>query len=582
MALFTFEWANEGDPFEGRFDEDVFSFEVSHGEGEFATLRVELRNPRVGLLTPDRFLWAWLGQDDGSSAGPEPLFFGRIVGVPESITDEVIQVQFIARPSDYDDQKAALAETLKERPFYDPIWINPTERNNPDVVLEARPAHWHIDRITHEVSISDIIEGEDGTVVLPADAMYANSLKMSYRETPATSISCEATVRWDQAAKGSIDLRTTIAAAFRAAGSPPGVATSYTGQGLQEDWPEKGDSIGAGWTVGEASALRIDGTQYPTVLLGVEMANARAGFPLWYLSPVFSADYEISRSRTEIIRFTITADVQPLTIDAGEDTGLNVSLSSQEVASLIDGDGTTDGSFAPIGDVRRPSYFTTDRGKQSLEYVIVMARARLIAKARAVSLSRDIAFDVATALSCRLSGTINDARLPDAGGTGKVISYSFGLNGDDGTTTGSVTLACTVGRGGSVSDTPGDPDYVASGYVQAGYQVTTGGATALAGGAVTYSDFAATPIDDDGVNLLGLDATTAVLSCVVVGGQTEQEAALAAGTFDDIGAAIEAVNAVATVVALDLLPLTGGPFQTEFAVTTSALKIPKTIDLETP
>ena len=52
--VYSFAWVDGGDAFVDRVDEDVFAFELSHLEGEFATLNVEIRNPRVGLLKHSR------------------------------------------------------------------------------------------------------------------------------------------------------------------------------------------------------------------------------------------------------------------------------------------------------------------------------------------------------------------------------------------------------------------------------------------------------------------------------------------------------------------------------------------------
>ncbi len=51
---------------------------------------------------------------------------------------------------------------MREPPFYDPVFIAEDKRDDPDVVLEARAELWNIDRITHVVSSSDVLVGEDG------------------------------------------------------------------------------------------------------------------------------------------------------------------------------------------------------------------------------------------------------------------------------------------------------------------------------------------------------------------------------------------------------------------------------------
>jgi len=119
-----------------REDEDVFGFTVEHSEGDFAGLEIEIRNPRVGLLAPARKVHAFLSYDTGSEI--KPLFHGRLVGIPDDINQEVVRLQFTARPDDYTAQKAALASTLKVLPYYDPVFVAKDKWEDPDAVLEAR------------------------------------------------------------------------------------------------------------------------------------------------------------------------------------------------------------------------------------------------------------------------------------------------------------------------------------------------------------------------------------------------------------------------------------------------------------
>ena len=56
--IFHFAWVDPGQTsFSSGFareDEQVLSFELSQEEGDFASLRLEVRNPRVGLLSIGR------------------------------------------------------------------------------------------------------------------------------------------------------------------------------------------------------------------------------------------------------------------------------------------------------------------------------------------------------------------------------------------------------------------------------------------------------------------------------------------------------------------------------------------------
>ena len=156
---FYFAWVDPNTAFDPAVhnveDEDVFSFKISQVEGDFASLELVIKNPRVGLLKPGRKVWAWFSMDTGTVI--RPLFLGRIVGLPTNLFESTVTLEFTARPTDFVAQKLALAETLKVLPYYDPIFISPESWGDPDVVLEGRTVLWHVDPITHVVTVSDIL-----------------------------------------------------------------------------------------------------------------------------------------------------------------------------------------------------------------------------------------------------------------------------------------------------------------------------------------------------------------------------------------------------------------------------------------
>ena len=89
---FFFAWADATEttfgPEHQVEDEEVFSFRVEHAEGEFARLSIDIKNPRIGLLAPARKTWAWLSWNNGTEV--IPLFFGRLVGVPSDLHQEIV------------------------------------------------------------------------------------------------------------------------------------------------------------------------------------------------------------------------------------------------------------------------------------------------------------------------------------------------------------------------------------------------------------------------------------------------------------------------------------------------------------
>lgn len=604
--MFCFAWALASEttfgPEHQVENEEVFSFRVEHSEGEFATLSIEIRNPRIGLLAPARKTWAWLSWNNGAEI--IPLFFGRLVGVPGDLHNEVVALSLVARPADYSDQKHDLAETLKVAPFWDPIWIDPSRRDDPDAVLEARSQLWHIDRISHQVTPSDVLTGEDGIEDFSESDILYEGLAIRLNQPPLRTVAVDAEVHWTQSVGGSLVVL------------PGNRFDTYTGDGFIQDWPKADSKLGGGWEVQSASASDVEGIAkipdnafehagpagfdnrvengrlvpslmrpgwlwFETSQWSFVTARLREGvlLPLWRVHATLSLRYEAERQRKERIRFTLVADVQPIVTLPGEDEVHKIDLSSTDLGEPTDG-------ALPIGDVRRQSYFPTERGLRSLEYLVALARAQLLMRSRAVEMEFNCRFERAVALSCRKNARVFDRRLPGGQAVGKVIAYAISANGDSGELLGSVTIGCAVGYGGAISEVQGDPTYVEDDYVENDYQAHDGNVVVLGPGDVGYS----VPIDavtDDGIDFLGgLRMADVVSDYAVINGAGVQAAAVTAGIAIGTGAqgvaeaAKRALKEVPTRVQFTLKPVTGGPFENAYDIDVSTLKVPAMIDLE--
>jgi hypothetical protein len=605
---FYFAWVDAGTAFDAAVhnveDEKIFGFSIAHNEGDFPTLAVDVANPKLGLLASGRKQWCWLSWD--GSSGIEALFTGRLVGIPTDLHAEVVTLQFVARPSDYDSQKATAAAALKVAPFWDPVWVAENE-DDPDTALEAYPLAWHIDRLTLAVTVSDLIDGEDGTIAIgEADHLY-DDMQVGLGQTPLNQVAVSATVTWTQRGAGEVDLTRQLYQAFAAAGpSPPYPAiASMTGDGLFGDWPKPGANIGAGWSMAADSSI-VEATWLETISKAYlytddsanlssdgTVINSAAGttaaampgvgttqistysvvFDLGVYIPSLIVAWDAARNRSETVTFTLSADVQPILSDPGDDAVASLSLQSNYVDQPIDDD-----AALPIGDLKRNAYFPTDRGQLSFQYLVCMARAQLLARARAVSIQFTMPFALGAGLSCRKNITLTDGRLPGGVATGKVIAYTLAASGDDGSLTAQATIGCTVGNASSVSAAAGTPTYI-DGYID-GYQAVTGAAIAPSGvGDVTYQGFDdIAVVDDDGIDLLNMVPATVLNSLTVANGTTAQLAALGAGDWT-VETPSDVLSATPTQVTLDLVPIGSGPFATAFAPTLSTLAVPKTIDL---
>ena len=218
--------------------------------------------------------------------------------------------------------------------------------------------------------------------------------------------------------------------------------------------------------------------------------------------------------------------------------------------------------------------------------MIALARAHLLLRSRAVEIEFDCRFERAIELSCRKNARVFDRRLPGGQALGKVTAYSFGVDGDSGAMIGSVTVGCAVGYGGDIEEVDGEPAYVNDDYIENDYQAHDGHVVALGAGDVGYS----VPIDainDDGLDLLGGIRASDVISGFAVGnGAAAQTAAIEAGiaispvTKDVAESAKAVLKTVPTKVQFVLKPVSGGPFENEYDIEVSTLKVPAMINLE--
>lgn len=515
-----------------REDELIFSFELQQDEGQFCELTIEIANPYVGLLSPDRKLWFWFSWNDG--AATHPLFFGRLVGVPDNLFGQVIKMKLLAKPIDYSARLQALAETLKVLPYYDPIWIDTTKLDDPDTILEGYSALWNVDRLTHAVTISDIINGEDGTAVFTQSDVFYDKVEMKLAGAPLLLCEINAEVNWTQCDPGqTVDTKTVPGLT----GNPviPNTGISLT-QGVSDlPLPPKEKEMPQTtfkWDYKNLSSRHEDGdlmeesgevsvpfyggdlTKHdekitypdPTTGQGEEYSLAETykevvvgDIPSHFLLPDPNAPTtpttpppppggrtapatiraEVVQNRKETIYVAMRADVQPVLAHLTEDEkNLRQTLSMHsrdlaEVGAVTSKDGT---------------FFPTGRGNYGVEYLLMICRAHLLAGARVVSVDWESPFSKVINLTTRMNASIEDPRLPGSLVSGKIVSVKMTGDGDSGTMLGSITINCAVGNGGSTVADEGVPVYVDEDYVNPGYQFYAGSQTVAITDDVTFDN----------------------------------------------------------------------------------------------
>lgn len=597
-------------------DEKIFNVELTQDEGDFASLTIEIAKPAVAPLSPTRKFWAWFSMDIGTEI--KPLFHGRIVGMPEDSSRETVKLKFIAKPEDFDIQKITLANTLKVPPNYDPVWLA-ENADKPDAVLTARPELWDIDRVSLVVRTTNIITGEDGVIDIGETQTLYENYSQSYLSTPIRRVNVNATVSWDQVGEGEVDITKKLYDAFASAGSGMGfpVISTFTGDGLKSTWPKNLASFGDAWSLDNSSSLidatwartgqyavkykqkdvstqvtqtKISGKTSPITILGnpqvppltVQTATPEVTYDVLFDLSIFSFNfvlrYDVSRSRSENISFSLEADVQPVMFEPGAEQQEQIDLHSDFISAPIDNDGAV-----PLIDLRSNSYFKTDRGQQSVEYLILLAYCRLLMKARCVSIKFNTDWISLIDISCRKNINYTDRRVVGGGSAiGKVTSYTFTGDGDSGEFIASATIGCTVGNGNELIVTEGVPSYVADGYMDDGYQKETGGQIELVAGSVAYQNFDDLVItDDDGLDLFNMTPENCVVSVAVSGGRAAQREAIdqAVAGKSNAGDPVSALAQTPTRVRLDLIAVSGGSFSSNYNLIVSPISVPKTIDL---
>lgn len=390
-----------------REDENVFSFTMAQEEGDFASLELVIKNPRVGFLNPGRKVWAWFSKSvDGG--GAVPIFFGRLLGIPTNIFDTLVTINLTARPLDFVAQKMALAETLKVSPYWDDLFINPDSWSDPDTVLEGRSAMWYIDPVTHVVSISDILVPEDGVVTFGKEMFFYDSMSITLNQVPLRSVDITASFPWTQEATGIVDY------SFEFSKSWPGSleygirqVSSFTFKGLLSSWPQPGASMGSGWVAKTSTMVDTsytanrsvnipfyyDTSNIPSLPEGSIMFPERiqpgsrywggvdgAGYdttvrvvfaPIGWGVPSLVAQYTASRKFVETVHFVMKTDQQAIATLPEDDEALIIKLTANDVTDI------DENGIMPLGNTLKRSFIDTDRGKQALQHLLCIARANL-------------------------------------------------------------------------------------------------------------------------------------------------------------------------------------------------------------
>jgi hypothetical protein len=512
---------------------------------------------------------------------------------------------------------------LRVLPYYDEVVIDPSRRSDPEVVLEGYSKIWHYNRETHVMTVSDEITGEDGLVEFDgaseAGKVLWDGLGLTLSGGPLASVEINAEFAWTQMASGAVDLTKYLTSNWPTVG--PHYVGSYTFSA--DSWPKTGAALGDGWVAAEASAWEPEydpktttdqGTQttsFPdtswfgpssstltwnnsktTVAVPggsvsfkefpkIEWSTTTNGSSFRYnwsqqgsvlvlhtALVTLKAGYSANRQCTERVSLTLYADVQPILTDPEDGEALRIDdIKSVNLSETI-------GGVIPIGDPARRSYIATERGNQSIEHLIALARANLLKRSRVVEISFAPKLVRMSEITLRKNCLLIETRVGEA--LGKIIGYSVALNGSDGRIGCEVRIGCTIGRGGSAVASGGNPTYCEVAYTGADYQVFSNHVV-LFDSSVGYQPPAANP-NDDGLNFLSTLRVEDVIDIPLV---VENPAQVQWDHINrgDAKQAAELLKEVPTKATFKLKSMTR-EFVSDYTIETTDLKIPTGYDLE--
>ncbi len=490
-------------------DEKVFSLEIRQREGGLATAQIVVKNPKVGLLGKARKLYGVISHNQ------ELLFCGRVVGMPVHIEGEAVRLLLVAQPKDYHQQLQQLMQSLKVAPYWDELFVSSAAKERPLEVLEARSELYYCSRTSGKVSISDLFTGSQHINL--AGNFFRDSLQVRVAEAPLFEIDVELTAQWSQQGYGTFDATSQLLSQF-----PYGLISTYTGKDLESKWWKAGEKIGrTGYWV-DSSYLQEVSPPYTGVLNLYPKVSPKIWGPPskkgdapqqvrlkrhWYQAEL-RLGWRYQQTRSELARFTLKHATQPLMPTSARKRRLRLRL--QKVVGLSHSwranHGYTAGFRVVYADKvyrcqrrhrsgntfesqywsylgsgqhsdpqsHRPSFFTTDRGRQAIQHAIERAKAHLAASARAISIKVQAPFEILQAVTTDHCLTLEDDRLPGGQATGKVVSYRLCAEGNTGKRWVEVEIGVSIGAGKTLSgakEIPTGSAYVEGNYLQPGAEL---------------------------------------------------------------------------------------------------------------
>jgi len=569
-------------------DEQVFGLQIDHSEGQFATAEVESQNPSEGLLAPTREKRVFISIENGGV--PKLLFSGRIAGFPTDLTTETIRINYTAQPEDWEAAQDAFLQAEKFAPYWNELFVPPDRRDHPEEILAARPELLHWDRATNVLSLSNVIEG---TTFLDIGTEFMfDTLRTQIGDPPLKAVDIDIECQWEQLGVGEVDCGTPIKDKFNNTGSPNKQINSLTPYAFEAAW--RGARTPTGYAILRSSldpvanafglaqanlrtnSITVHAADFPTKTGGVLGTRPVSVPRIWYKGElILQAEYR--QKRRENLLAVLEADTQDFSLK-GDQRG-EVKLRLQSPTLEVNG---------AILDVGAPSFFydlggtvLTVDGQEVADNAYLRARALLMKRARIVEARFEAPLEDVIDIQCDHSIRIEDSRIPAGSLRGKVIGYSFRVDGDSGQQVAQISLGSVIGTG---------LDSVGSGLpseIELGTQVFDNEVGAATMTSAIFYDFDSAPVIAQPIDVDQMESDDQYLVDLVTVDNAGQSQ-VTGWDARDVGAAgdgrvdLELENNP-TEITVDLKSMNPEKeLATEITLATFSMALPKQINLEAP
>jgi len=502
MTLF-FAWTNTFENFNAehhaRHDLPIFSLKIAQTEGRAATASIQTKGPlnlHKGAILSKKL----------ANGHYVCLFQGFLSHPPTKGNADELTLHFKAAPENLQEHLTTLLEEHKQTPFYDPLFIPEDADHNPEIIKLSRPVEFYIDRISHKVSLSPLLEGSTHYDVTSDCARDSVHLQRHKNFIDTVNLKLEA--QWIQNAHGWVQADRALTHHL-----PLQKISSYTGSFLKRNWPKTGQKLGrTGYWVA-FSDLKEESSQEDhqnARTLWVQERGFKTKMKLtkrWFKTRLFLG-WALRQKRKESLKASLTVNFDDKDYISGRETNLYLSL-KKPLSKIALHPFWTPYTFYTRDDTiqhhhksyrctethqagytfdthienwelldewsdtlpheNTASFFLTDRGRGAFEHALDIARTTLLRQSRLIKVSLEVPLEKYPHLTTNdtLSLTLNDQSIELH--KGKITHYTIQSIPENNVETILIEAAFSIGTLSDAKDKPEAADTYSFDYAEDHY-----------------------------------------------------------------------------------------------------------------